>query len=650
MSYYVSGSKMSYSDYLTTKSFVSDVSSATRSAGRQVSMEISRRTREVIASNEAMARENIVAMEASTEQITDSMNDGFRQVTESQNSGFDLINSSLYHGFAQINGSLNQGFEKLSYDLKEVKSGISKLNATFHWGFSQAIASLGHMNDSLTELVKIAKTPVQTFAFNHFEIARDAFRQELYQECLDELQKAISGDNTSAGYKLEWRFHQMKGTIHLGFVGSDMSLVDLAKAEESFLLAARYGKADYPEDAARAFLSAGWAAYCQGKMKDALSYTEQTITLLPRMGEALFQSAKVQMAMGQVDAALPVLYKAIEIDRFYAFKAAGDGDFQKYNEQLYDYLEAIRKEKYNQIIDSLNKSTSQEFILSAASMKRLGAYVSEIKEMPLFDLLDSEHKLNRIIHEINSIHPDPLEHVVFKIKGVEITDQVEEEYPVEEIYQDDELYSVEETYAEEVIIRPKGLFRKALTEMQTKTRMVNKTRIVNKVRIINKKRMISRQFPGKDVEIVFCHVPSGKLLMGDKKIEVIISKDFLIGKYPVTQDQWEAVMGENPSCFKLGPDHPVEQVSWEDCQRFIDKLNGIEGGGKYRLPTEAEWEFACRAYSTTFYRHGTYGLWEYAWYIENSDNLTYAVGQKEPNAWGLHDMHGNVWEWCQDRL
>ncbi len=351
MSYYVSGSKMSYSDYLTTKSFVSDVSSATRSAGRQVSMEISRRTREVIASNEAMARENIVAMEASTEQITDSMNDGFRQVTESQNSGFDLINSSLYHGFAQINGSLKQGFEKLSYDLKEVKSGISELNATFHWGFSQAIASLGHMNDSLTELVKIAKTPVQTFAFNHFEIARDAFRQELYQECLDELQKAISGDNTSAGYKLEWRFHQMKGTIHLGFVGSDMSLVDLAKAEESFLLAARYGKADYPEDAARAFLSAGWAAYCQGKMKEALSYTEQTITLLPRMGEALFQSAKVQMAMGQVDAALPVLYKAIEIDRFYAFKAAGDGDFQKYNEQLYDYLEAIRKEKYSQIIE-----------------------------------------------------------------------------------------------------------------------------------------------------------------------------------------------------------------------------------------------------------------------------------------------------------
>lgn len=85
---------------------------------------------------------------------------------------------------------------------------------------------------------------------------------------------------------------------------------------------------------------------------------------------------------------------------------------------------------------------------------------------------------------------------------------------------------------------------------------------------------------------------------GYKKIEVIISKDYLIGKYPVKQDQWEAVMGENPSCFKLGPDHPVEQVSWEDCQRFIDKLNGIEGG-KYRLPTEAEWEFACRAYFTT---------------------------------------------------
>ncbi len=139
--------------------------------------------------------------------------------------------------------------------------------------------------------------------------------------------------------------------------------------------------------------------------------------------------------------------------------------------------------------------------------------------MPLFDLLNSEYKLNSIIHEINSIPPDPLEHVIFKIKGVEITHQSEEEYPVEEIYQEDEVYSVEETYAEEVIIRPKGLFRKALTEMQTNTRMVNKTRIVNKVRMISKKRMITRQFPGKDVEIVFCHVPSGKFLMGIKRLK-----------------------------------------------------------------------------------------------------------------------------------
>ena len=110
-------------------------------------------------------------------------------------------------------------------------------------------------------------------------------------------------------------------------------------------------------------------------------------------------------------------------------------------------------------------------------------------------------------------------------------------------------------------------------------------------------------------------------------------------------------MGANPSKFaKCGDDCPVEQVSWEDVQRFIEKLNLIEKTQSYRLPTEAEWEYACRAGTTTEYSFGDGAskLGEYAWYKDNSKDSTHQVATKKPNLWGLFDMHGNACEWVED--
>jgi formylglycine-generating enzyme required for sulfatase activity len=125
--------------------------------------------------------------------------------------------------------------------------------------------------------------------------------------------------------------------------------------------------------------------------------------------------------------------------------------------------------------------------------------------------------------------------------------------------------------------------------------------------------------------------------------QVTISRGFWMGKYPVTQAQWQAVMGSDPSSFK-GADLPVETVSWDDCQQFLARLRGLEQW-TFRLPTEAEWEYACRA-GTEGERYGD--LDAIAWYSGNSGGSTHPVGQKQPNAWGLHDMNGNVWQWCQD--
>ncbi|MEL7400441.1 MAG: formylglycine-generating enzyme family protein, partial [Pseudomonadota bacterium] len=119
-------------------------------------------------------------------------------------------------------------------------------------------------------------------------------------------------------------------------------------------------------------------------------------------------------------------------------------------------------------------------------------------------------------------------------------------------------------------------------------------------------------------------------------------------EFPVTQELWEAVMGENPSHFK-GATLPVEEVSWDDTQRFLEKLNALTGE-KYRLPSEAEWEFAARGgrLSQGFKYAGSNDLEAVAWYDKNSNQKTHPVGELLPNELGLHDMSGNVYEWCQD--
>ncbi|MBJ7898405.1 MAG: SUMF1/EgtB/PvdO family nonheme iron enzyme [Cyanobacteria bacterium RI_101] len=150
---------------------------------------------------------------------------------------------------------------------------------------------------------------------------------------------------------------------------------------------------------------------------------------------------------------------------------------------------------------------------------------------------------------------------------------------------------------------------------------------------------------GTELEMV--PIPAGWfLIMPQKKVTL---KKFYMGKYLVTHGQWQAIMGNNQFYFDINAQNPVERVSWNDCQIFCKKLSALTGK-IYRLPSETEWEYACRSGTTTryFFGNNMEQLVNYAWYGRNSGRKTHSVGQKKPNLWGLYDMHGNLWEWCED--
>ena len=180
---------------------------------------------------------------------------------------------------------------------------------------------------------------------------------------------------------------------------------------------------------------------------------------------------------------------------------------------------------------------------------------------------------------------------------------------------------------------------------------------------------IFAEFSVKETCFVWRWIPPGRFLMGspdseqgryddEKQHEVTISEGFWMGETPVTQEQWSAVNNANPSYFK-GSQHPIESVDWNQAMRFAQQLSKIHPSLAIQLPTEEQWEYACRAGTESAFNDGSAckkptgrdsSLEKLGWFDANSKGKTHPVKEKQPNAWGLYDMHGNVWEWCYDHM
>ncbi len=310
-----------------------------------------------------------------------------------------------------ISQQLTSGFDRLSARLESVNDSINNLASICEYGFVSVTLSLANLNDSITELVKLTKTPEQTWALEQFSIARDAFRKGLMPEALEHVNRAISGYRGRTGYPLDYRFYMLRGFIHLGsYKNIDAKFVDLNRARDEFLLAARYSGEDSVESTARCIGLAGWCCYCLGNMQEAQAYLRDSVAKNPLDGLSTYDLAKVLLHQGRIEDAMTFFARSIRLDGFFGLKASADDVFLNNKPSMTKAIEDYRKELISDIfalrdecksiaekISSLHKYSYIGQVLPATAK----VDISDLKSKPIIDLNDElQHfqDLNRVAH------------------------------------------------------------------------------------------------------------------------------------------------------------------------------------------------------------------------------------------------------------
>ena len=563
--------------------------------------------------------------------------------------------------------------ETVTATLRPAAQGLWDMGADFHWGYARALFSIEALQADVFSLLGEDRTAAWSRAFEALDAAREAFAGSHYRVALDALDRVLEGDESSPGYVLEWRVHLLRALLRLGFAGGNHHLIDLGEAERSFALAARYSRDEARHVSVQALTAAAWAASRQGGLARAAGYLRAAEQIDPALPETTFLRAGVAIAAGRDGEALDLLARSFALDRGYCLRlgeaVAEAEDLAQWEAFLRNLAHQTWQRGIDPVARCLDRLTfwrqqgakAQPGSPADADLARLDAYITDGESWPIYDVLQLLAERDEITARL-----------LAAADGRRIV--VTEERPGPQISRIEQL-TYAEPVREKVITKAKTLFSREQFEWRATTRTVVKTAKINH----QLRRRATTIYDGTGrilAELDMIGLPLGSFTMGSPATEfgrsqseaahqTTLTRPFFIGVIPVTQGLWEVVMGDRCSFFE-GDDLPAEQASWMDATAFCNALSRLEGLPEaylldehrarwpdptvrgYRLPTEAEWEYAARAGTTTAWSSGEELDDDHANFGRRRGAVTTPAGVFPPNPWGVCDVHGNVWEWCWD--
>jgi formylglycine-generating enzyme required for sulfatase activity len=565
-----------------------------------------------------------------------------------------------YDGF-DVHTSVD-GTEHATYAIVANPAGLRGLGARACWGLSAGLITLQALHDE----VPAPATEGQAQAAAHFANAYEAFTSGAYFVAFAELRHGMAIPDETPGDLAAWRFCFMLGLLRLGFARCPPGLIELATAEKAFAKCAALAQTVSPELAIQASVASAFASLQLGLADQALSRLAAARELGPELPEALYLEALAHAARPDPEEAATALCEAVLRDRGYALRAICDAETFGGVTAVATILDELARDLWQQTCPMV--AASIEAARAAGrddddALALLDAYLVRGSAWPIYDVLFALGERAQLDERLEHTNPATTRRLARSRTG---------DGGVIEVL---EPFRAQERYREKVVLKPATLFTREQTTWVVNTREIVHTRRVQR-RIQRRETVVGSPEEGVVAALAMLAVDPASFIMGspadepgraadEGRRDVVLSRGFFLGETPVTQAQWQAVLGEPVSFFK-GDDRPVELVSWFDAIRFCNALSILEGlpeayhletaeahwvdpaSPGYRLPTEAEWELACRAGSSTPFSTGASLAPTQANFERRLGPATTPVRSFPPNPWGFHDLHGNVWEWCFD--